>query len=69
MLCWEKDIEERNWFLMDEELEVMFFMEGYKILEFFVFYVFIRIFVWKFLVMLIFMGGILLYVIFEEDCI
>ncbi|XP_058207077.1 uncharacterized protein LOC131320393 [Rhododendron vialii] len=33
LLRWEKDIEERNRPLTDEELDAMFPMEGYKILE------------------------------------
>jgi splicing factor 3B subunit 1 len=33
MLRWEKDIEDRNRPLSDEELESMFSMDGYKILD------------------------------------
>ncbi|CAH9102456.1 unnamed protein product [Cuscuta europaea] len=33
LLRWEKDIEERNRYLTDEDLDVMFPQEGYKILD------------------------------------
>lgn len=53
---WEKDIEERNRFLIDEEFDVMFLFEGYKILDVFFSYVLIRILVRKFFVIFILMG-------------
>ncbi|KAG0585203.1 hypothetical protein M758_3G267000 [Ceratodon purpureus] len=67
MLRWEKDIEERNRPLMDEELEAMFPMEGYKILEPPASYVPIRTPARKLLATPTPMGGTPLYAIPEED--
>jgi splicing factor 3B subunit 1 len=67
MLRWEKDIEERNRPLLDEELESMFPMEGYKILELPASYVPIRTPARKLLATPTPMGGTPLYAIPEED--
>jgi splicing factor 3B subunit 1 len=67
MLRWEKDIEERNRPLLDEELESMFPMEGYKILEPPASYVPIRTPARKLLATPTPMGGTPLYAIPEED--
>ena len=67
MLRWEKDIEERNRPLLDEELEAMFPMEGYKVLDPPPSYVPIRTPARKLLATPTPMGGTPLYAIPEED--
>ncbi len=67
MLRWEKDIEDRNRPLSDEELEAMFPMEGYKILDPPASYVPIRTPARKLLATPTPLGGTPLYSIPEED--
>ncbi|CAK9877122.1 unnamed protein product [Sphagnum jensenii] len=67
MLRWEKDIEDRNRPLSDEELESMFPMDGYKILDPPASYVPIRIPACKLLASPTLLGGTPLYTIPEED--
>ncbi|CAM6094939.1 unnamed protein product [Calypogeia fissa] len=67
MLRWEKDIEERNRPLSDEELNSMFPMEGYKILDPPVSYIPIRTPARKLLATPTPLGGTPLYAIPEED--
>jgi len=67
MLRWEKDIEDRNRPLSDEELESMFPMEGYKILDLPASYVPIRTPACKLLATPTPLGGTPLYTIPEED--
>lgn len=67
MLRWEKDIEERNRPLSDEELDAMFPMDGYKILEPPASYVPIRTPARKLLATPTPLGGTPLYAIPEED--
>ncbi|CAK9854830.1 unnamed protein product [Sphagnum jensenii] len=67
MLQWEKDIEDRNRPMSDEELESMFPMDGYKILDLPASYVPIRTPACKLLAMPTLLGGTPLYTIPEED--
>jgi splicing factor 3B subunit 1 len=67
MLRWEKDIEDRNSPLSDEELESMFPMDGYKILDPPASYVPIRTPACKLLATPTLLGGTPLYTIPEED--
>ncbi|KAL2624256.1 hypothetical protein R1flu_008501 [Riccia fluitans] len=67
MLRWEKDIEERNRPLSDEELNAMFPMEGYKILDLPASYIPIRTPARKLLATPTPLGGTTVYAIPEED--